>query len=398
MIKNNSINYDILYLIFVFLIGSTLFTSLRFTNIPIGIGELILLVLGIYMIINNYKELNYNFFKNSLLLKFWIVSFVLLLAGFLISFFLENILFYKSIFHDTFAYIFIFYLLIIMHLFEYDKKKHMEIFEKFIYFSLIFYTILFISFVSFESVIPFNKGSEVMVRYLGLSNNPNQLAILFTIIPFMLVYFYQKMPKIYFLDSTFLLILLTFCIGEAIGSDALFLGWCSGLFTYLFLIYISKYNNFKINIFFVVIISIIFTVVLFNFKEIIYFIDGGDSSADARIILIKNAFNDLDKMIYFGFGPGPHSYAPIDETMYWEVHNMYIDWFTQTGIIGILLFIYILYKVVQGLYLNKEFILISAFVSLLIFITFHFTFRQPIFWFFMFFFYIMSQGDKKCVE
>ena len=41
MIKNNSINYDILYLIFVFLIGSTLFTSLRFTNIPIGIGEVI---------------------------------------------------------------------------------------------------------------------------------------------------------------------------------------------------------------------------------------------------------------------------------------------------------------------------------------------------------------------
>ena len=106
MIKNNSINYDILYLIFVFSIGSTLFTALRFTNIPIGIGELILLVVGIYVVFKNYRELNYKFFKDNLLLKFWLISFLLLFAGFTVSFFVGKMVTIKAILHDTFAYIF----------------------------------------------------------------------------------------------------------------------------------------------------------------------------------------------------------------------------------------------------------------------------------------------------
>ncbi|WP_066346434.1 O-antigen ligase family protein [Aliarcobacter cryaerophilus] len=398
MIQNNSVNYDTLYLIFVFSIGSTLFTALRFTNIPIGIGELILLVLGIYMIINNYKDLNYNFFKNSLLLKFWIISFVLLLAGFLISFFLENILFYKSIFHDTLAYIFIFYLLIIMHLFEYKIKDHIVVFEKFIYFSLIFYTILFTIFVCFE-VLTFNKSYSIIFRYLGLSSNPNQIAILFTIKPFIFIYFYKTLKKEYFFSYTFLIILLSLVIGKYVNSEALFLGWFFALCLYVFLIYITRYSSYKINIFLFAIVSIIFLFIILNLKEIIYFIDGGPSSADVRIKLIFNAFIDISKMFYFGFGPGGHSFInlPINEG-YSEVHNTFIDWFTQTGILGLLLYFYLIYKIIKGLYIKKELILISAFSSLLIFSTFHFTFRQPIFWFFIFFFYIMSQGDKKCVE
>lgn len=95
--------------------------------------------------------------------------------------------------------------------------------------------------------------------------------------------------------------LLSLYIGKTIGSDALLIGWFVGFFVYIFLIYITRYNIFKVNLILVLIFIILFTIVLFNLKEIIYFIDGGPSSSDVRISLIINVFNNLEKMIYFGF-------------------------------------------------------------------------------------------------
>ena len=398
MLKESSTDNNILYLIFVFLISSTLFVELRFLNLPLGFPEIFIIVIGIYIIFKNLKFINYNFFINNLLLKFWILSFILLFLGFLISSFTGTLVETKFIIHDLCAYIFIFFLLVIMHLLKCQINNQIENFERVVFFMMMFYTILFIIFMIFENYIPFNKGSDLMLRYLVLSDNPNQLAIIFTIIPFMLIFFNKNLQKDYFLEKTFWLVILSLYIGSRISSDALNIGWGIGIFVYFILIYLTKYNNFKINFLLGTIFIILCILIILNLKEIIYFIDGGRSSSDARIDLIINAFNNLKEMIYFGFGPGPHSYADIDGTMYWEVHNTYIDWFTQVGIFGILFFFYLIYKTLKGLYIKKEFILIAAFVSLLVFITFHFVFRQPIFWFFLYFFYIMSQGDKKCAE
>lgn len=399
MTRSRILEYEFLYIIFVVSIAMTLFTAIRLPNIPIGIGEILLLIIGVYMFLKNYRELNYKFFKDNLLLKFWFISFILLLVGFIVSYFFGNLVTSGAIVHDTAAYGFIFLMLITLSLFQNKLQSQLEVFEKFIYLSLIFYSILFVFFLVFSN-LTLDKGHwGPMIRYSGMSYNPNQFALLFTVIPFMFLYFHKILIEKYFFSFTVPLVLLSIFIGMRIGSDALNLAWLFALIIYLFLIYITKYSNFYVNILLLIIAISVSILILFNLKEIIFFIDGGPSSASGRIELIFNAFNDLDKMFYFGFGPGPHSYLnSLANQFYSEVHNTHIDWFTQTGIIGLFLYFYIIYNIIRGLYIKKEWALVSAFSSLLIFSTFHFTFRQPIFWFFIFFFYIMSQGDKRCVQ
>lgn len=396
MIKNNSVNYDTLYLIFVFSIGSTLFTAIRFPNLSIGLGEILILIIGVYIILKMNKEINNNLFFNNLLLKYWIFSFILLFIGFLVFYYLGYQFQIKAIIHDLLAYIFIFFLLIVLHLFQLKINNHEKTFEIFIYVFLFFYVILFIVFISFEDIISKYITPEYpfMVRYAGLSLNANQLSMFFTVLPFI---FLKKLlnKNIKETEKYFFLILLSILIGYLTKSDALKMSIIIGFIIFVYL----KFNTNLIRLSIYLIILLFIISCFLYFDTVIYIIDPETTNSGGRFLLIKNAFYDLSNIIYFGFGPGPHSF--IESAFngnYWEVHNTFIDWFTQTGILGLLLYFYIIYKIIKGLYIKKEFILLSAFSSLLIFSTFHFTFRQPIFWFFMFFFYIMSQGEKKCVE
>ncbi|MFY9085537.1 O-antigen ligase family protein [Aliarcobacter cryaerophilus] len=233
-----------------------------------------------------------------------------------------------------------------------------------------------------------------MIRYAGLSLNANQLAIFFTVLPFI---FLKKLlnKNINETEKYFYIILLSILIAYLTKSDALKISIIIG---FIILIYL-KFNTNLIRLSIYSIILLFFISCYLSFDTVVYIIDPETALSGGRFLLIKNAFYDLSNMIYFGFGPGPHSFIKSAfNGNYWEVHNTFIDWFTQTGILGLFLYFYLIYKIIKGLYIKKELILISAFSSLLIFSTFHFTFRQPIFWFFIFFFYIMSQGDKKCVE
>ncbi len=383
-----------LYLFFLIGIFLTISNQLRFFNLPIGVGELIILISTLLFFTYNIKTFSVNYIKHNLLLFFWIIYFILLLFGYSISqyFGLESNLDY--ILHDIFAYIFIF--MIVLLFFHFLKilgrEKILYYFEVIIYFSVLFYLFIFLFALLFPE-FELNFRYPLLVRSIGLSNNPNQPALYFSVIPFLWIYFVLKY-KYYDIKFNILFFLLILLITYSFKSDSNFLGYVGSICICLILYFFEKAKIY-IKLFLIILILIILIICIINFNEIAYKLDG--ESYHGRLELILNAFYHFDKIVYFGFGPGPHSFQSYDNNL-WEVHNNFIDVFTQVGILGVILFLYINFYIAKGLFKNKEYILFMGFISLVIFTNFHFTFRQPIFWFFMCFFYIMSQGDKKCVE
>lgn len=388
------ISKNTLFLFFLAGIFLTISNQLRFFNLPIGVGELMTLLAGLIFLLNNKKLSILSDIKNNILLIFWIVYFVLLLLGYFVSSYFGLTSNLKNVIHDLFAYIFIvFVLFTVIQFYKFlGKEKFLFYFERIVYFSIIFYSLVFVVSLSFPE-FGFNFRYPILERSIGLSNNPNQPALYFSVIPLIWIYFAVKY-KFYSINFNILFFILIILITYTFKSDAVFVSFVSAT-----LIFLSIYLFFKLGIYFKIFITslILFSIIVcvLNFNSIAYTLDG--EAYHGRLELIINAFHHFDKIWYFGFGPGPHSFQSYDNNL-WEVHNNFIDVFTQVGLIGMLIFIYINYYIAKGLFKNKEYILFIGFISLIVFSNFHFTFRQPIFWFFMFFFYIMSQGEKKCVE
>ena len=373
---------------------ATLFTKLRFFNLPIGIGEVILIFTGLYIAVKVIIDKNYKIIYSNIFIKFWLISLVLLLCGYIYLQYIDFPSIKKHAVHDILAYLFVIYTLSILIYTKYLKYSYENMLEKFIYFTVVFYSIL----LTLALQIEYLTYGSVFGRISFLSSNPNQIALLFTVVPF-LVYYYRDKNVLYIQKFNYsLLILLSLIITYKIDSNALALGIIIGFIFYIFLQGLnSKYKHYIKKIFPILFfISILLVGLDFLSGTQIIFLK---SDISVRFLLYMNGIKAFTHSIFFGLGPGAHSYFELTEPIkLWESHNIYIDWLTQTGMIGLLLLFYLIYKIVQPLYINGEYILIAALISLLVFSFFHQTLRQPIFWFYLFYFYAMGERSNKCVE
>lgn len=373
-------------------IFATLFTQFRIGVLPVGIGELVLFLLIGYYIIS--KKIDFNVFFQNKILKFWLLSFIFLSLGLSTALFLDINISYRHIVHDFLAYIFIFCIIFLLEKNKYLQSNIHKVFYLFAYFGLIFYSIVLVLSVSFENQLLLNERYPIIVRFIGLSSNPNQLAIFFTILPFI---FFNTYKNGYLArDKMILLSILSIFIGSRILSDALILSYIVPLIFIFSILLFNKLDKiYKVG--FIVVCLLIFILVAFNIYSILLVIDDTPNSINGRIELLRNALDY--RMIFFGFGPGPHSYQSYSGIeKLWEAHNTYIDWFTQTGVIGLSLYLFLIFTIAKKLYQKGEIILLGAFLSILVFSTFHFIFRQPLFWLYIFYFYKVGEGQYKCAE
>ncbi len=384
LINNKNIS---IYLIFCLIFIS--FTKLRLFNLPIGFGEIGLILLGFIIIkslVASNTKIVFKSFSENIFIKLWLALFILLITSYMWNND-KHFSSISSILHDFLAYGFVLYsILLFIILKDYININFEKLMQNLMYCVVLFYLVLLIyNIMIFDKTYIFLYGSWFKIdRFEGFSNGPNQIALLFTIIPFILFSFYKK--------YTIFLLLSSLIIGVLIGSNSLYLAW----FVSFIIIIINKYFPYLNKLKCISLLVVLFIILLLNYNNIIEIIPSSQISLLHRVELISNAFELIQLSPLIGFGPGAHLSSNHNLDIYWEAHNTFLDITLQTGFFGLCIYLFLLYKIANKLIINKDIYLITAFISLIIFSTFHFLFRQPIFWFYLFYFYQI--GNNRYIE
>jgi O-antigen ligase len=112
----------------------------------------------------------------------------------------------------------------------------------------------------------------------------------------------------------------------------------------------------------------------------LYEAEGGQGQV--RVLLWENGVEALLSAPLLGLGPGGHSgiAAPFSGA---EAHNTFVDWGTNTGLVGLLAYVALLTWIAIDVWRSRHPTLIAALVATQVLSMFHFTLRHPVYWFYL---------------
>jgi O-antigen ligase len=382
----------ILDLIFATGIVLTTMTSIRFSSLPIGIGELFLLFWITYTFARMMKKKTLKI-TDKTVVYFWLYFFLVLGFGVLFSLFHYRFDIATAL-YDAVAYLFIFILCFALSLDKYSIKRKVEltiIIGMFVFTFLAFW----FNYIG-HSFYGITLGGY---RFTGGAKNPNQLSLFLAAVPFTALYFFMDSHrKEYFKRILFILIIITsFYVGNLIHSQALTGAWSISFLVFVIL-FLFKFVKFPLNLLSILVGLSITGVVLILNNNILYEfyysfhswfneLDEDGSRAFLWGLGLQTSFNSP----IFGYGPGPqilHAYTQRS-----EVHNTLLDILTQSGMVGLFLYLLLLIKAYRRIRSNM--FLNTALLTLVIFSISHFVLRQPIFWLYILFFLVVFERNIR---
>ena len=387
---------------FLFALGLilTTMTGLRLSNLPLGIGEILLVI---WMLTQWFQVLRTGSVEFSraytriLLLGFLLC--IVMVFGLLKSSMIGRISLQDSL-YDFLAYSFSFLLgaTVLLN----DRREFVVNKIKYI---VVLGTIVFtFLLIWWRFVSPDLGGLSLVyekVRFTGGAVNPNQLALFFAPIPalalFLLPYKRDLLKKI----------LLVFIFGASIfvglntQSHALLATFIlMGLFFPVLIFYQRTEFSTKILVAVLFLISLCL-VILLN-SEIIQSVSASminlfhqfDNNGD-RVILWTQGLKTALESPLVGYGPGTVIIFPpdfiLDGQSTIDAHNSFIDLFMQAGLLGLLLYLGFLK---ESLVIKNNIYLTLAFLSLLVFSFSHFILRHPIFWMYLIMIYSLNNSKQ----
>ncbi|NMG08831.1 O-antigen ligase family protein [Brasilonema sp. UFV-L1] len=380
-------------------------TQLRLSSLPLGPGEMILFLWIIFVII---RLLVLGSFSRTHILQvtlcFWLIAFTSMTFGLLIA---ELMGVKASDFqYDYSAFILAFLFSSSCTISENFSKN----IQKIILYSLSFSMVCLFIIFCFPSLTPFLESWYGGIRFAGWAKNPNQLALLLCMIPFLALYLFNKSSS--FFKKIFYATLSIMCviIGLSTGSDALMLAWAIG-FTIITLfvtvqvttnIFVIKNLTTYLRLVYKLIIGLIILLLAVIVLKIGYdtlylasadvYDKGGQGSE--RVTLWTNGIAALSHSPLFGLGPGSHS-GENGPFLDFEAHNTFIDWGASSGIIGLIAYIALLGWVAWTAWHKGFVVLFAAVISLAGFSCFHYVLRHPIFWFYLLAIANLSKQSSK---
>ena len=359
----------------------TPFTLLRVG--VMGIGESIIIILFLYEF--NQRKLDFKL-SEFIFTKFWILYLVISLFGF--SF---NVLFlnHKTGTFDGMLFDFSAYFLILLSCYtieSYQKRKGLNIYRilKYLFFcSSIVLTLLYILSLFSPTLLGlplrYNKYFAPLVR------NLHQISMFIIPLPFIGALIFEreksKIIKIIIIG----LVVVLFLMGIETGSFKAFIGLYLGAIIYLFLRFISLFNDkFRKPILFISFLLFLF-IFLINFETISVLLTNmfhEEDVSDGRAILYTNAIKVGLSSPIVGLGTGPHI---LSGGNFWDAHQTFLAVFLQTGLVGIILFFNILVKVVVKIFRTPA--LFGALIPILVYISGGDVLRRLPIWLFLLLFY-----------
>jgi O-antigen ligase len=323
---------------------SLLFITLNNVFNPL-IGDIgffsILLILVISSQIFLFVFMKKNSF-NKVKKKFFIIYFVLILVFSLGT--LMNL--------TTRGFITLGELILVINFFLLYSMLNYE--KPYLNYNFIFLCLTIYLFVYCYGIFRYSINSN---NYSSIYRNPNILgyiSLLFSGIS--LVTFSLSRKKIYFVYA----ILFSFFVYLS-GSRSSMIAGLMIIFLYIIYKYLSK-NKFTWNLILVIILVSIFTIIyvypnIMNFSWYAKFANTvykitGKSLLSGRQIIWKQSMNLIAQKPLFGYGTGTQ--LSNISNIQLSAHNLYIQILLQNGIIGLLVFIFLIISIWNLLYINKD--------------------------------------------
>lgn len=231
-------------------------------------------------------------------------------------------------------------------------------------------------------------------RFAAFSTNANQPNVLLAPIPFLALYFAKRNNLGWKYVSWIAIAATAVLVGSQTGSDGLILSWYVGAV----ILAASAIGAFifprKIGVF-SALASVLSATSLVIFAGLMTYLSGSSipqqiaetvsqnwDGGDSRLALWSNALTKLSESPIVGFGVGAHSYFNFGPTTTGtEAHNFLVDWTLQTGVVGLILLLWLLFRVGALTWRSGHALLLAAFATVLITSMTSFFMRHPIFWF-----------------
>jgi O-antigen ligase len=363
-------------------------TQLRFINNVLGLSE-VLLIFAI--ILSAIKFANSGARVSGIgvhILFFLLVSVFLLALGFLSAKATDYEVLGAG--HDVVAYLFVASLLCAFcQLNAFEVKK---VIKTSIFVGVVLLAGLYVLAQSYSSIL----GVDFWLgrRFKGWADNPNQLGLYFSSMPFLLLYFACQENSIARKLCYLIVLFVSLLLGYFTYSDALHLAWGVGLSTLLFFLFVRGVDSIVpsergliLKLF--ILISVLF---LLGFSVFLLFADLNEAAlvmsesegnqGAVRLAIWANSISAIFESPYIGWGPGAHSGIEYPHDNF-EAHNSFLDWGASTGFTGLVMLFGFVLWILKALIKERSGFLLSGLIALIITSMFHHYLRQPLFWFYL---------------
>ena len=339
-------------------------TSLRFFGF-VGLSEILFLIIILYTLFRS----PYFFFKKNNLYEFVIRSYLLFSTFLVLP--LTTILYYiyspsSQISDKIYVFSFMLGIALIFLITESIRADLINLKLASVVFLIIF---IIMNIYKYLSVISVHDST----RYLGFSDNPNQLIIYITSLMFMLVTFRRKL---FFLSLPLLIF-----VGIESRSDTFLVVIASMIFTFVFL---SIFNFIKLNFFSrmyimsIVLVGLVALIYFYYFEELMVFLERSDHDISRQRLMYHGLLATLHSP-FIGLGVG--SFSGIQYAFEGsEAHNTFLDLSMQFGIIVPIIVYFIIFAALFKSIKTRDHLLATVIVAFFICSLFHFYARHFIFW------------------
>jgi O-antigen ligase len=234
------------------------------------------------------------------------------------------------------------------------------------------------------------------IRFRGWANNPNQMALAVSAIPFLMVLLIRN-RLVDWRIGLFVLI-GAIVVGLATKSNALLVAWVLGLG--LIVVSGSKGRNVggvwgwlnrrrrvvrSITVFAAVLLMGVGVAWLAQNWVALYegsIAGGAAGQGSVRVDLWRHGIRAWSASPIVGLGPGHFSGlgGPFGGA---EAHNLYVDWLTSYGLVGLAVLAGLFFFGLSAALREREYVLIGLLLVVALISMFHFYARHPIFWMFL---------------
>lgn len=368
-------------------------TQLRLGSMPVGAGELLLLLWAGLVWVQNLRHRLPSVPPYVRPFIYFFPALILILSFANLSQVLRNGTLETYALHDTLAYAFLVFLGITFCVSDVAANAR-PVLQRFVSIAALTNgALLAVSFVTLQiGGITISNG----IRFVGLSVNPNQLGQVMSILPLLCIYFVvtarSTSARLYYL----LLTAISVSVGLATGSDAVKVCWWVSIALLIITFAFSRFYGYiagrsralhgLLMMLHLMLIGLTGTLVALSSPQMSSLVGGvvadvrsGDEG-DRRLLLWQGAVYNMAKSPLIGLGGGRQVVTPYLEGAR-EAHNSYLDFTLATGFLGLVCFLALLTTVVLRSGLLRQPLLLTALASLLLFAVFHYIFRHPVFWF-----------------
>lgn len=366
-------------------------TQLRIPGAPYGAGELLMIVGAFGLVVTVLAGTPLE--RAPLLAAFcgfWLVALVALTAGALslAPDTLFNDIEFRAFFHDTRAFLFVAIILFALLAPTGAEARVRRMTTLVLAFSIVPLFALWLIAQRTSSVGPLNLWYGP--RFLGWTQNPNQLALVVVTAPFVALELAARARRPARRLAALFVAVAAAVLGIASESDALALSWV-GAAT---LVIIGSWGRLAARgrragipgaVAYIVTPAIALLITLWAGPSLQRRVvaafertasEGGQGST--RRVLWERGVRSYLSAPVVGLGPGAHAGDPRARGE--EAHNTLIDWACSTGTVGVAAWLGLLAWVGVMAWRARSPLLLGALAALVCFSMFHYVLRHPIYW------------------